>query len=218
MDLIKYILLISPPGTGLHFTDIIVVCAQKTADVNVIRRFQRTPASALNPDADAKESLEILLLIAYDCIQAEAELAKFWRRMRFDFVIMMLNIAQPIDELNLAIRLLRTSILEASFAMIVPPGDGTQDKSEAVVIDRLSRLLVEVPVVDNGAKPYSVVEISDLRLQVLALMQNMCDKKHSGEALATHKDLISRLVRVMNDQLAALYDYQYGHEHRYSSS
>lgn len=214
MDLIKYILLISPSGTATHFTDTVVEYAQLTADVNIIPRFQRAPASKLKPGVDIKDCLEILHLMAYGCIHKQEEIERFWRLMRFDFVLMMLNTTQPIEELHLAIGLLHTSVLEASFAMRVPPGDGTQSKSQEVIIDQLSRLLVKAPLAAENAQPYDAVEIAELRLHILQLMEAMCDVKHGGEALATHKDVIGRLVRVMNDELDALYDYHYGHENR----
>ena len=214
MDLIKFILLLGPFGISPHFTDDVVKYAQLTADINIIPRFQRAPAAELKPEIDTKLCLEILHLVAYDCLHKTDEIQRFWRCMRFDFVVMMLNVAQPKAELYLAISLLQTSVLEASFAMRVSPGDGTQGKSQEVVIDRLSRLLVETPLAAEGTPPYDAVEISRLRLQVLLLMEEICDNKHGGEALAGHKDVIGRLVRVMNDELDALYDYLYGHEYK----
>lgn len=188
--------------------------AQTTADVNVIPRFKRAQVSELNPEVDTKVCLEILHLMAYGCIHEHDEIERFWRCMRFDFVVMMLHIAQPMEELHLAIGLLHTSVLEGTFAMKIPPGDGSQRPSQDVVLDRLSRLLIETPVVPTDSEPYDSAQVAGLRLHVLKLMQALCDVKHGGEALALHKDVIGRLVRVMNDELDALYDYQYGHEIR----
>lgn len=214
MDLIRFILLIGPFGIAPYFTDTVVEYAQTTADVNIIPRFQRAKVSELKPEIDTKDCIEILHLMAYGCIHKREEIERFWRCMRFDFAVMMLNIAQPMEELHLAVGLLHTSVLETSFAMRVPPGDGTQGKSQEVVLDRLSRLLVEVPLVAEDAQPYDNIEVADLRLHVLKLMETMCDVKYCDEALATHKDVIGRLVRVMNDELDALYGYHYGHENR----
>jgi hypothetical protein len=212
MDLIKFLLLISPSGTGTHFTNIIATKAQTTADVNLIPRFQGR--SKLTVEIDTKECLQILHLIAYDCLRTHTDIEHFWRSMRFDFVLMMVSGTQPMEELHLAINLLRTSVLETSFSMIIPPGDGNQSKTQAFVIERISRLLINVPLIGEGAEPYDVTEIAQLRLEVLSLMERMCDNKFCGEALATHKNIIGRLVRVMNNELDALYDFHYGHEHR----
>ena len=215
MDLVKFILLISPPGIGPSLPDDVIKYAQLTADVNLIPRFQGAPASRINSQIDSNLCLQILHLMAFDCLPKKEDIEWFWRSMRFDFVIMMLSIAQPMDEIRVAMTFLQTSVLETSFAMKIAPGDGTQGKSQEHVIERLTRLLIHVPRVAEGAKPYTTTEVSQLRLQVLELLEAMCEEQHCGEALASHKDVIGRLVRVMNDELNALYDHHYGHEYRY---
>lgn len=188
--------------------------AQTTADVNLMPRFQKASASDLNVGIDTKECLQILHLIAYDCLRTQTEIEHFWRAIRFDFIVMIINGTQPVDELRLAINLLRTSVLETSFSMRIPPGDGNQIKTEAVVIDRLSRLLADAPLIRKNAERHDAFEIAQLQLEVLNLMEYMCSSKHCGEALATNKHVIGRLVRMMSDELSALYDFHYGHEYR----
>ncbi|KAL9101531.1 MAG: hypothetical protein Q9187_009237 [Circinaria calcarea] len=82
------------------------------------------------------------------------------------------------------------------------------------VIDRVSAMLIEVPKVAEGEEPYDAVEVAEMRLEALALMEKICDNKHGGEAIARNPFAIGRLVRVMNDELHALYQYKYGHEYR----
>ena len=215
MDLIHYLLLISPPGTGARLMESTVEQAQKIADANLIPRFQGAPASEFKVGIDTKECLHILHLIAYDCLRTQTEIEHFWRVMRFDFIIMITNGTQPVDELRLAVNLLRTSVLETSFSMRIPPGDGNQIKTEHHVIDRLSRLLADAPMIRKNPEQHDEIEIARLQLEVLSLMEHMCSSKHCGEALATNKFIIGQLVRVMNDELSALYDFHYGHEYRY---
>lgn len=102
--------------------------------------------------------------------------------MRFDFIAMILNVVQPIEELHVTLGLLRRSVLKDTFAMIVPPNDGKQEPSEMNLIDLLSRLLVETLRPLEDEKPYDVVEIAELRLSVLSLMEEMCMKNHSSLA------------------------------------
>lgn len=134
--------------------------------------------------------------------------------MRFDFIAMILQMVQPIEELHVSLALLRTSVQKDTFAMVIPPNDGKQEPSEMKQIDLLTRFLVEKPKPSNEDRPYDVVEIAELRLSVLALMEEMCDNKHSSHALASSPHAIGRLVWVMNDELDALYDYRYGHEYQ----
>ncbi|KAL8672541.1 MAG: hypothetical protein Q9168_003008 [Polycauliona sp. 1 TL-2023] len=159
------------------------------------------------------DCLDLLKSVAHDCVAHEEDIIRFWRCMRFDFVAMVLNVVQPIHELHVVIGLLRTSVQKDTFAMIVPPNDGKQEPSERNLIDLLTRLLVEKLKPPKDEDPYSAVDIAELRLSVLYLMGEMCDNKHSSQALASSQHAVGRLVWVMNDELEALYDYKYSHEY-----
>lgn len=213
LDLTRYILCITPVTTAPLLVDTLVEVIQHTADVNVIPRVRQQPAKFL-AHVNTIDCLELLKAIATDCAGRRENIVRFWSRMRFDFVAMILKVVQPIDELHVTLGLLRKSVLKDTFAMIVPPNDGKQEPSEMNLLDLLSRLLIELPRPAKDEEPYGNVEIAELRLAVLSLMEEMCLNKHSSLALATSQHVIGRLVWVMNDELDALYDYQYGHEKR----
>ncbi|KAL8837256.1 MAG: hypothetical protein Q9176_005790 [Flavoplaca citrina] len=182
-----------------------------TADVNIIPRVRRQP-QRFSSEVSTLDCLEFLKSVADDCVAHEEDIIRFWRCMRFDFIAMILNVVQPIKELHVVVGLLRTSVQKDTFAMIVPPNDGKQEPSETNLIDLLTRLLVEKLKPPKDEEPYSIVDIADLRLNVLDLMGDMCDNKHSSLALASSPHAIGRLVWIMNDELDALYDYKAGHE------
>lgn len=213
LDLVKFILLISPPDTSQGLTNDLVLLVQNTTDIIIIPRIKQTALSIQADNINPKECLEILHLVAYNLHRTE-DITRFWRRMRFDFTGMLLNILQPVEEMHITVSLLRTSILEASFAMIVPPGDGDQGKSETWILYLLSRWLIDVRRSPKGEQPYDVMEICEVRQQVLSLMETMCGTNHGGEALAKDPVVICRLVLLINEELNSLYDFQYGHEHR----
>lgn len=192
--------------------DALLEVIQSTADVNVIPRVRRQPQK-FSSEVSTFDCLELLKSVADDCVAHEEDIIRFWRCMRFDFIAMILNVVQPIQELHVVIGLLRTSVQKDTFAMIVPPNDGKQEPSETNLIDLLTRLLVEKLKPPKDEEPYSVVDIADLRLSVLSLMGEMCDNRHSSQALASSQHAVGRLVWVMNDELDALYDYKYGHEY-----
>lgn len=207
--------------------DDLVVLTQQTADINVISHFnryhvRRSTASTIeveapnNGEVDTHECLQILCLTAAACARRPDDIARFWRSMRFDFISMMLRNIQPIDDVHLILDLLATSIQERTFAMIVPP-PANQEASERHIIDRISSLLIEVPKATDGQEPYNAVDIAELRLQVLSLITKLSDKKRSAEAFVRDPFSIGRLVRIMNDELDAIYDYKYGHEYRYGT-
>lgn len=208
----RFTLFISPISTGPLLVDTLLEVIQSTADVNIIPRVRRQPQK-FSSEVSTFDCLELLKSVADDCVAHEQDIIRFWRCMRFDFIAMTLNVVQPIKELHVVIGLLRTSVQKDTFAMIVPPNDGKQEPSETNLIDLLTRLLVEKLKSPKDEEAYSVVDIADLRLSVLSLMREMCDNRHSSEALASSQHAIGRLVWVMNDELDALYDYKYGHEY-----
>ncbi|KAI4286074.1 MAG: hypothetical protein L6R38_000191 [Xanthoria sp. 2 TBL-2021] len=212
LDLTRFTVFISPINTGPLLVDALLEVIQSTADVNVIPRVRRQPQK-FSSEVSTFDCLELLKSVADDCVAHEEDIIRFWRCMRFDFIAMILNVVQPIQELHVVIGLLRTSVQKDTFAMIVPPNDGKQEPSETNLIDLLTRLLVEKLKPPKDEEPYSVVDIADLRLSVLSLMGEMCDNRHSSQALASSQHAVGRLVWVMNDELDALYDYKYGHEY-----
>ncbi|CAO1600320.1 hypothetical protein XANCAGTX0491_004013 [Xanthoria calcicola] len=212
LDLTRFTLFISPLSTGPLLIDTLLEVIQSTADVNIIPRVRRQPQK-FSSEVSTFDCLELLKSVADDCVAHEQDIVRFWRCMRFDFIAMTLNVVQPIKELHVVIGLLRTSVQKDTFAMIVPPNDGKQEPSETNLIDLLTRLLVEKLKSPKDEEAYSVVDIADLRLSVLSLMREMCDNRHSGEALASSQHAVGRLVWVMNDELDVLYDYKYGHQY-----
>ena len=219
IDLIKFILLISPITTAPHLVDELVLLAQLTADVNVIPRFRHRVSVQLNleEDIDTNECLQILHLTASGCTRRQEDIERFWRLMRFDFILMMLRNVQPVEDIELMLSLLKTSCLEDSFAMRVDPKEGDQSASEVHVIDRVSAMLIDVPKVAQDEVPYDTFEIAQMRFEAISLIEKLCDNKYGGEALARNPYAIGRIVRVMNDELNALYTYKLGHEYRYAT-
>ncbi|KAI4279117.1 MAG: hypothetical protein L6R35_006064 [Caloplaca aegaea] len=213
LDLTGYILCITPVTTAPLLIESLLEVLQSTADVNVIPRVRRPPGK-FSTEVNTMDCLELLKSIAADCSAHDEDIVRFWKRMRFDFIAMILNVVQPIEELHVTITLLRRSVLKDTFAMIVPLNDGKQEPSELTLIDLLSRLLVESPKPAKDEEPYNAVEIAELRLSVLSLIEEMSANKHSSLALASSQHVIGRLVWVMNDELDALYNRQYGHVER----
>lgn len=199
--------------TAPLLVDTLLEVLQSTADVNVIPRVRRQPGK-FSAEVNTLDCLELLKSIAVDCSAHDEDIIRFWKCMRFDFIAMILNVVQPIEELHVAIALLRRSVLRDTFAMVVPPNNGKQEPSELKLIDLLSRLLVESLKPTKDEEPYDAVEIAELRLSILSLMGEMCLNEHSSLALASSQHVIGRLVWLMNDELDALYNRQYGHEER----
>ena len=214
IDFVKYILELNPITTAPDLTNELMNLVQMTADIILVPRCQKKPPREDKADIDSTDCLNIVLMIAYDCQCDPEEINRFWRTMRFDFIMMLLNFVNPISEISMMLSILQTSILDTSFAMIVPPNNGQQDASEAHIIDNLSHLLINTPRTLPDEDLPDAVDLCNLRLEVLNLFEEMCNIPRSAESLAKHRLVVGYLVRVMNDELDRVYDYQYGHELR----
>ena len=222
LDLTQLVLFEGSTSAASSLMDELVDLAQRTADINIIpryKRFKRKTASIdgdsrpLNPNIDTQVCLQLLDLTITLCNRDTDLVKRFWRSMRFDFISMLLRNSQDLDDITLTIQLLNSSVRTDSFAMIVAP-PASQSVSEQHVIDRLSSMLIEITRTAEGEKPIPPLDIARMRLEILALIETMCDIPYCGSAFAQHPSALSRLVRVMHDELNNLYEYRYGHELR----
>ena len=211
LDQVKYILVANPYKTAPDLTNNLMSLLQETADILIIPRCQKKPPRPDHALISSTECLEVINLMASQLSISRDEATRFWRTMRFDFIMMLLSFIHPLNEIQLTIRILHTSILPASFAMIIPPGDGKQDATEARVIDNLSRLLVESPRPTQGEPSLSGIDLAELRLSILYLIEEMSANDYAALAICRHRLLLGRLVRLMNDSLAHAYDYTVAH-------
>ena len=208
---IKFILTISPLKTAPELTNNLMSLLQETADILIIPRCQKKPPRDDRALITSTATLALIHQMATQLSPSEEESTRFWRTMRFDFIMMLLSFIHPLSELHLMLRLLAHSILPNSFAMIIPPNDGIQSATEARVIDNLSRLLVEPPRPTQGEPSLTGIELAELRLNVLSLLEEMAGNDYAALALSKHKLVLGRLVRLMNDSLANAYDYTSAH-------
>lgn len=214
IDLLEFVILVTPLKTAPELTDSLMGLVQETADIIIIPRCQKKPPRRDACQISSEACLRVIQIVAQDCSANAEEISRFWRTMRFDFTMMLLSFLHPLEELHIAVAILRTSVLKNSFAMVIPHGDGKQDVSEAHVIDNLSRLLVESPRLSQGEPLLDAVQLCELRIEILGLLHAMCEQQYCAEALAKHRLVIGRLVRVMNDELDRSYDFLYGHDQR----
>ncbi len=214
VDLVSFILVLSPIKTGPDLTNDLMSLIQSTADIILVPRCKKESPRKDRAEISCIQCLQVMQMMANDCSCDAEETVRFWRTMRFDFIMMLLNFINPLNEINIMLSMLHTSVLDQSFAMIIPPNNGQQDASEAHVIDNLSHLLINTPRTSAGEESPDAVQLCGVRLHVLSLIEAMCNTAHGSEALAKHRLVVGHLVRVMNDELDRVYDHQYGYEQR----
>ncbi len=198
----------APPLTGN-----LVRVAQLTAEVNVIPRHHCTPASEEHADVDVTACLRLLLVTALGCVHDQEAIRRFWRYMRFDFVSMLLHTKQRSEDVLLMLELLELGVLEDSLGPIAGGDEATQVTKERNILDGMSALLMLVVAATDRAGTATMErdKIVDIRLAVFHCLGVCCCSAHSGRAIAKHPTLIARLVKIINDELDALYRFHGEH-------
>ncbi|KAE8378679.1 hypothetical protein BDV26DRAFT_260982 [Aspergillus bertholletiae] len=223
MGIMRHILALDAPSSTAELIEYLVPLLQESGEVNGIPRFKhspvsrqnfgqvrQTPLSELQPLVNSTEALGLLYQIAGSCLHINRVLEQFWRYMRYDFILMMLNCSQSISDIILTLNLLSTSIRIESFGSVQ---DTEQDQiaNENYIVDRVANLLSETPQVDEGQPPYMALEICDMRLEALSLLTSVAfnqeapSSTHGSMVIASHSTALARLIRAMHDELDALY-------------
>ena len=153
---------------------------------------------------DVDEIMDFLQRLCEASSLTDDRLNVFWQRMEPTFTLLMLNKAQPINQITTNLHILATSALPTSFATIAVNAV-THVKQEGDMIDRLTSLLNEMPEVPEDEPPYTEKEIAALRLEILEVFKAMCLTDHGGLLLAQHRSAMGRLVRFLDGQINKLY-------------
>ncbi|KAH1487928.1 hypothetical protein LV164_000516 [Aspergillus fumigatus] len=225
MEITHHLLALDAPSCVPDMIDHLVPVLQESGDINGIPRFRnspvsrqnlgqvrQTPLSQLEVLVDSTEALSLLYRMAYLCIHMERTMERFWRHMRYDFVLMMLNCSQPIRDITLMLNLLSTSIRAESFGSVQ---ETQQDQlaNENYIVDRVANLLSETPQPDEGQPPYTAADICSMRLQAMYFLTSVAfnpvapASEHGSSVIAQHPTVLARMIRAMHDELDALYTY-----------
>ncbi|KAI9805056.1 MAG: hypothetical protein M1825_000890 [Sarcosagium campestre] len=212
VELLIFALALDPLAYAPCIVDDILRYVQATAEINAIPRFQRKAASEINPDIDVHQCLVLVDLLAQGCLGNEADAQRFWRQLKWEFVLLNLNPVQPLDEIMTMLNILSTSVLKETFGPVIVNTQTDQQTEEKHVLERVTSLLIVTPESTEEGRSYSRLEVAEMRLEVLRLLGTISISPHGGEVMAGYSFVIGRLVRVMHDELDALYDCTDGHE------
>lgn len=229
-----YILLDSPEALSTQLMRQIAPLCLKTTDLVAVptaraaqsKMLEDAPSAQLKLLIDPLDYLDLLQLLTVNCLSDDEALASFWSTMEWDFVLIMLHRAQPVEQIMQMLQLLSTSILPGSFGATAGPRNSDvtpnasavmppqQNRHEAALIDRLTVLLFETPSsllseakhgTSSASTPSKPVLL--LRTQVLNLLTELADSQYGGLLLAQHRTAFARLVRFLHDAILAMYDY-----------
>ncbi|CAP98456.1 hypothetical protein E8E15_001092 [Penicillium rubens] len=195
---------------------------QDTVEVNAVPRFKyapasrdkritrQTPQSDLQPLVDSTGAMRLLYQIACGVLHIKSAMETFWQNIRISFILVMLHPSHPLGDIVLLMNLLSTSIRADSFGPI-RTSDQDQLDVQKWIVDRLTHMLSEPAIPDEGIEPYTAYDICAMRLEVLLLLESLTfnpmapSQKHASMILALHPNALARLFRSMHDELDALY-------------
>jgi hypothetical protein len=214
IDMLTLALELKTTAIAPHIIDTLVPLAQRTADLVVIPRFNGLSPEPFDKDIDSSVCFGILHITALGCMSEQQHIIRFWKLMRWDFVLLMLSPNQPLSDYQMMLRILSTSVFKDSFGAI--PGDNSENIYVGYILDRVTHVLYEVPYLPKSSARLEAGVVSQLRLQILQLMTSMTRSPFASKAIAMHSTAIGRIVSLMSDELDVLYDYKTGHEERFA--
>lgn len=186
---------------------------QTSAELVGIKRHHRESTAEFDNVIDVSKCMELLHLTVLGCINDREHLKHFWTCLKWDFMLMMLGNNQALNDIELMIHILSTSVLGNTLTSVLS-GEDDQAKIEGYAIERATYLLFEGPTLGPQGQRYDVFEMYRLRTKILQLLRSFCLSPHGSEALATHPLAIGRLVRLISREVDLLYDYRSTHEQR----
>ncbi|KAJ5364520.1 uncharacterized protein N7496_010233 [Penicillium cataractarum] len=222
MCIARYLLMMDEAPLPDLITSLVGVL-QDSVEVNAVPRFKYSPAarekariprstpqSDLHLEVDSTEALRLLYYISCQLLHVKSALDNFWAHIRYTFILVMLHGSQPLKDIMVILPLLSTSIRADSFGPIM---SSEQDQADVQkwIVDRLSFMLSEAAMPDEGCEPYTSYDICAMRLEVLLLLESLAfnpaapSKEHGSAIIAAHPTALPRLFRSMHDELDALY-------------
>ena len=209
LDLYELILAISSEPPRLSLIERFLPLATKTIDLVALPRVRLHAGAHVDPNLLECINVDQILMLmhgmAFDASLSAETCQAFWKKMEFDFTLMMLNKSQPLPQIMLVLQMLGSSAMPESFSIMVDDPE-EQSTLEGHTIDRLTTLLFERPEAPAGETPYEDHEVAMLQIETIRVLNSLAVTKHGSEALARHRTAVGRLVRLLHVSVTKLYD------------
>jgi hypothetical protein len=209
LDLYEFVLVTSQQRPTISLIDRFLPLATKTIDLVAIPRVRLCPESEVDAHLieciNVDQILSIMHNMAFDASLSTDTCQAFWKKIEFDFALMMLNKSQPIPQILLVLRMLGTSALPETFSII---SDNAQKQAtlEGHTIDRLTTLLFERPEAPSYEVPYEDTEITSLQIETIRTLTAVAMTRHGSGVLALHRTAMGRLIRILHVSVTQLYN------------
>ena len=124
-----------------------------------------------------------------------------------DFPLILLNAAQPLQDIQRFVSMLCTSVFGDSFGPQLS-NEVQQRQTESHILDGVTRLLIEVPDVSAEEPSSRRSKIVQLRKEVVQFLGCLAGTERGSKLIISHNSVLSRLVRRISDELDDVYDFK----------
>ncbi|OBW63972.1 MAG: Uncharacterized protein AUREO_059610 [Aureobasidium pullulans] len=190
LDLYEFILAMSLEPPKFLLVERFLPLATRTIDLVAVPRVRLV--SGAKVDSHLLECInvdQILVLMhsmAFDASLNAESCQAFWKKMEFEFTLMMLNKNQPLPQIMLVLQMLGSSVMPESFSIVLDDA-AKQSTLEGHTIDRLTTLLFERPEAPPGESQYEDTEVTTLQIETIRVLNGLAVTKHGSESLAQHR-------------------------------
>lgn len=209
-DMLNFALELHTSKIAPGVVDALVAVAASTIELVARPRFRQLPEEY---QVDTTACMRLLYLVAQGCMSRPEDIARFWKKMRWEFVLVMVNTNQREEDSLTMIKMLSSSMAKESWGPI-PDGEMLANDS-GVIMDHLLKGMVEVPCTSDTEK-ISQDRFYRLRLQRLQLFTSMTRSPIASQTLAAHPKAIALFVDLVSEEISNLYDHKSGSEERYA--
>ena len=178
--------------------------ARTYTDRKFAASFDREKLETLAEELDMEATLDFLQELCQAASLSAERREAFWRTVEIYLVLSMLNKAQPIHQIMSMLQMVATSARATSLGVISADA-AEQSEHERKMIESLTNLLFETLEAPKDEPAYSEDEVLEVRIAVLKVLKEMCQKDHGTLVLTGHRSAIGRLVRFLEAQVGRLY-------------
>lgn len=209
-DILTFALELHTSKIAPGIVDSLVGVAASTIELVAIHRYRKLPEEY---QVDTTACMRLLYLVAQGSMSLPEDIARFWKLMRWEFVLVMISTNQREEDYSTMCKMLSSSMAKESWGPI--SADKIQAYDTGLIIDHLLKQMVEVPCTP-GAERIGHDQFYRIRLHLLQLFTSMTRSPVASQALASHPKAMALFVDLVSEELDNLYAYKSGSEERYT--
>ncbi|KAF8858325.1 hypothetical protein BDZ45DRAFT_674110 [Acephala macrosclerotiorum] len=205
-DMLTFALELHTSKIAPGIVDSLVEVTATTIELVAIRRFKNLPEEH---QVNTTACIRLLYLVAQGCMSLPENITRFWKLMRWEFVLAMVSTNQREEDYLTMYKMLSTSMAKESWGPI-PKGEMLAYES-GKIMDHLLKEMIKVPFL-SGTERIGHDKFYRIRLHLLQLFTSMTRSPVASRALAGHPKAIGLFVDLVSEEMDNLYNYRSGSE------